>query len=98
MRRRSRSADLEENAPLRPESVHRLASVSKPVTGTIIMDLVQAGRLSLDGLARTHVPALPPSYRSVTIRHLLAHQAGIRGYRDIEEVFSVVHYATSHDA
>ena len=92
------SADLEQNVPLRVDSAHRLASVSKPVSGTILMDLVQSGRLSLDAPIRTYLPELPSSYRNVTIRHLLTHQGGVRGYRDDEEVFSTVHYATSRDA
>jgi len=41
-------ADVEERVPLSTNSVHHLASLSKPVTGTIIMDLVQSGRLKLD--------------------------------------------------
>ena len=38
-------ADLEQGVPMRTDSVHRLASLSKPVTGMIVMDLVQLGRL-----------------------------------------------------
>ncbi len=91
-------ADLEQKVPLRVDSVHRLASVSKLVTGTIIMDLVQAGRLSLDAGVRTYLPELPPSYGKVTVRHLLSHEAGVRGYRDINEVFSTTHYPTSRAA
>lgn len=91
-------ADLEQRVPLRVESVHRLASVSKLVTATIVMDLVESGRLGLDTPVRTYLPELPASYRAVTIRHLLTHQAGVRGYRNDEEVFSTVHYATSRDA
>ena len=41
-------ADIEQGVALRTDSAHRLASLSKPVTGTIIMDLVQSGRLKLD--------------------------------------------------
>jgi CubicO group peptidase (beta-lactamase class C family) len=92
------SADLEQNVPLRIDSVHRLASLSKLVTATIIMDLVQTNRLSLDTLVRTWLPELGPAYRKVTIRHLLTHQAGVRGYRDTEEVFSSIHYTTSREA
>jgi D-alanyl-D-alanine carboxypeptidase len=36
-------ADLEQGLPLKIDSAHRLASLSKPVTGTIVMDLVQSG-------------------------------------------------------
>ena len=40
-------ADIEQNVPLRTDSVHRLASLSKPNSGTIVMDLVQSGRLAI---------------------------------------------------
>jgi CubicO group peptidase (beta-lactamase class C family) len=91
-------ADIEQNVSLRTDSVHRLASLSKPVTGTIIMDLVQSGRLKLDTPVKTYLADLPAAYGSVTLRHLLSHQAGVRGYRDDAEVFSTVRYRTSRDA
>lgn len=92
------SADIEQTVALTTQSAHRLASLSKLVTATIIMDLVQSGRMRLDMPIKTYLTDLPSTYDGVTIRHLLTHQAGIRGYRDIEEVFSTVHYATSRDA
>ena len=42
------NADAEQNVTLTTASVQRLASLSKPITGTIIMDLVEQGKLSLD--------------------------------------------------
>ncbi len=91
-------ADLEQDVRLDTDGVHRLASLSKPVTGTIIMDLVEARKLSLDEPVRTYVAGLPAAYGAVTIRHLLTHQAGVRVYRDLEEVFSAIHYTTSTEA
>ena len=91
-------ADIEQNAPLRTDSVHRLASLSKPVTGTIVMDLVQSGRLKLDAPVKSYLVDLPAAYSRITLRHLLSHQAGVRDYRDVPEVFSTVHYQTSRDA
>jgi CubicO group peptidase (beta-lactamase class C family) len=91
-------ADIEQNVPMRTDSVHRLASLSKPITGTIIMDLVQSGRLKLDTPVKTYLADLPAAYDRITLRHLLSHQAGVRDYRDVPEVFSTVHYQTSRDA
>jgi CubicO group peptidase (beta-lactamase class C family) len=78
--------DSEENVPLRT------------VTGTIIMDLVQSDRLMLDASVTAYVADLPAIYGRVTVRQLLSHQAGVRDYRDMEEVFSALHYRTSRDA
>jgi CubicO group peptidase (beta-lactamase class C family) len=92
-------ADIEQDVPLTTASVQRLASVSKPITGTIIMDLVEQGKLSLDASLRQYLPELPAFYQSVTLRMLLSHQSGVRGYADEENVlFSTVHYPTSRDA
>lgn len=92
-------ADIEQDVPLTTASVQRLASVSKPITGTIIMDLVEQGKLSLDASVRQYLPELPAFYQSVTLRELLSHQSGVRGYADEENVlFSTVRYATSRDA
>jgi CubicO group peptidase (beta-lactamase class C family) len=92
-------ADVEQDWPLAITSVQRLASLSKPITGTIIMDLVEQGKLSLDASVRQYLPELPAFYQSVTVRELLSHQFGVRGYADEEDVlFGTVHYSRSRDA
>jgi CubicO group peptidase (beta-lactamase class C family) len=91
-------ADVEQGVPLKTTSVHRLASLSKPITGTIIMDLVSQGRLALDAPMRRCLPELPGVYADVTLRHLLDHQSGVGGDEGADVVFSVTHYASSRDA
>lgn len=91
-------ADLEQRVPLTVRSAHRLASLSKPVTGTMMMELIQGRRLSLDAPVREYLPELPDRYSKVTIRHLLSHQSGVRDYHGSEEVFSVKHYKSSREA
>jgi CubicO group peptidase (beta-lactamase class C family) len=91
-------ADVEQGVPLKTTAVHRLASLSKPVTGAIIMDLVSQGKLSLDAPIRRYLPELPEAYSAVTLRHLLDHQSGVGGDEDGTVAFSNTHYATSRDA
>jgi CubicO group peptidase (beta-lactamase class C family) len=92
-------ADIEQDVPLTIASIQRLASVSKPITGTITMDLVEQGKLSLDSSARQYLPELPAFYQRVTLRKLLSHQSGVRDDVDEEHaLFSTVHYSTSRDA
>jgi CubicO group peptidase (beta-lactamase class C family) len=92
-------ADLEQSVPMTTVSVHRLASLSKPVTGTIIMDLVEQGKLDLDVSVRRYLPELPGSYQKVVLRQLLSHQSGVRGYADeVDVLFSTQHYATAREA
>ena len=92
-------ADVEQDVALQKASVHRLASLSKLITGTIIMDLVEQGKLELDTSVKRYLPELPQAYQSVTLRHLLDHQSGVRGYDNpMDLAFSVAHYPTSRDA
>lgn len=74
-------ADLAARRRVTPRSMFHLASVTKLVTATAIMTLVEDGRLALDDPAERHLdfplrhpaaPAVP-----ITIRHLLAHVSGI---------------------
>jgi CubicO group peptidase (beta-lactamase class C family) len=57
-------ADIEQHVPLTTHSVQRLASVSKTITGTIIMDLVEQGKLSLDESVRRYYRNSRPSIRA----------------------------------
>jgi|GEM_PF-5483348 len=92
------NADLEQDVPLTTASVHRLASLSKPITGTIIMDLVEQRKLELDASVRKYLPDLPATYQKVTLRHLLSHQSGLRYADEADVLFSTQHYATSREA
>ncbi|MCX7382177.1 MAG: serine hydrolase [Alphaproteobacteria bacterium] len=42
------TADLATGAPMRPDAIFRLASMTKAITSVAAMQLVEQGRLSLD--------------------------------------------------
>ncbi len=78
-------ADRENEVPVKPDSLFRIASVSKPITAVAIMKLVENGKLQLDAKAFDVVklpPALEPDAKAdprlqtITIRQLLHHTAG----------------------
>jgi CubicO group peptidase (beta-lactamase class C family) len=73
-------SDLEQQAPARPETVYRFASISKPITATLVADLAEEGMLDLEAPIQRYVPAFPPKPWPVTLRQLLCHQGGIRHY------------------
>src|SRR5262245_44172774 len=52
-------ADREARRPARPESLFRIASVSKPITALAVLKLAQEGRLDLEARA-FGLLALPP--------------------------------------
>lgn len=59
-----------------------IASVSKTITGATLIKLMNAKGLSLDMPAWQVLPAswtFAPSFKTITIRELLAHTSGIRG-------------------
>jgi len=70
------------NAPVTPETVFRIASMTKSFTAMAILKLRDDGKLSLDDPASKYIPeiaALPyPTSDSpvLTIRHLLTHSEG----------------------
>ena len=77
-------ADVENGVPARPETVYRLASVSKPMTATAVLKLYEQGRLDLDAPVSRYCPDFPEKPWPVTARQLLCHQGGIRHYRPDE--------------
>jgi len=67
--------------PVTPQTLFRVGSTAKPLTGTAIMRLVEAGRLDLDQPVSTYVPWLTFSQEGaierVTLRLLMTHRAGL---------------------
>jgi CubicO group peptidase (beta-lactamase class C family) len=72
------SAQLEHRAPITPETVFHVASVSKQFATFAVVLLAQQGRLSLDDDIRSHLPELHDFGHRITIRHLVHHTSGIR--------------------
>jgi CubicO group peptidase (beta-lactamase class C family) len=78
-------ADLEHKIPAKPDTLYRLASISKPITAVGILSLMQEGKLNLDDEVQKYVPYFPRKRWPVTIRHLLGHLSGISHYRNYDE-------------
>jgi serine beta-lactamase-like protein LACTB, mitochondrial len=79
------AADVEQAAPVRPDSVFRLASISKPITAVAVMQLVERGLVGLEDPIQKYVPSFPRKPQGdVRIRHLLTHTSGVRHYRGSE--------------
>nr|WP_262904533.1 serine hydrolase domain-containing protein [Hymenobacter lucidus] len=79
-------ADLARTVPLQPSHLLRVASVSKPVTATAIMKLVEEGRIELSHKAFGPEGYLQSAYYTsaihderiydITVQQLLEHSAG----------------------
>src|SRR5262245_49295779 len=51
-------ADIENNVPATPTMVHRIASISKPMTATAVMRLSELKIIDLDRTLESYVPEL----------------------------------------
>jgi CubicO group peptidase (beta-lactamase class C family) len=74
--------DVPSKAPVTPDSVFRIASMTKSFTAIAILKLRDEGKLSLEDPAEKYVPEMKalvyPTSDSpkITIRHLLSHATG----------------------
>lgn len=75
-------ANRQTAAKATPDSIYRLASVSKPITATGLMILVDRGRVDLDAPANRYLPGAKLSARigasdAITVRRLANHTSGL---------------------
>jgi CubicO group peptidase (beta-lactamase class C family) len=76
-------ADSARLEPATPATLYSIASVTKPITATALMRLVEAGRIDLDAPAnhylepRTRITGLAGAAAGATVRRLLSHTAGL---------------------
>ncbi|MFF9277183.1 serine hydrolase domain-containing protein [Streptomyces griseosporeus] len=85
--------DVAAGAPVTPDTLWRIYSMTKPVTAVAALLLVEEGRLSLDDPVERHLPAFAdprvyvsgsgedvvtrPAAGPILIRHLMTHTAGL---------------------
>lgn len=70
-------AEHELQVPLSPDHIFRIGSLTKPITATGILLLVDQGKLSLSDPVCTFLESCPASWEPVTVHHLLTHTSGI---------------------
>ncbi|RZL18184.1 MAG: class A beta-lactamase-related serine hydrolase, partial [Pedobacter sp.] len=71
-------ADYLHRDSLKINSEFELASITKTFTGVAIMQLIEAGKLSLDDNVKKFFPNFP--YDGITVRLLLPHRSGMMNY------------------
>jgi CubicO group peptidase (beta-lactamase class C family) len=85
-------ADVENDVPARPDTVYRIASISRMITAVAVLQLVQSGKIGLNASVRDYVPELPDKGHRITIEHLLAHLSGLRACKSRDELFNRKHH------
>jgi N-acyl-D-amino-acid deacylase len=99
-------ADKDSRTPVQPDSLFRIASISKPITAVAIMQLVEQRRLSLDDKVFSLLAVEPhvvpethpdPRLQAISIRHLLQHTAGWDRDKSYDPMFRSVKIAETLD-
>ncbi|MCR5879718.1 serine hydrolase [Phenylobacterium sp. J367] len=82
------SLDAAEKTPVRADSIFRIASMTKPITGVAMMQLYEQGRWRLDDPVAKHIPefaglkvksadgSLVDQAQPMTMAQLMSHTAG----------------------
>ena len=86
-------ADVERNRPMRPDTIFRIYSMTKPLTSTAIMMLYEEGHFQLDDPISKFIPGFAnprvwaggsrgkiesvPAEREINFRDLLTHTSGL---------------------
>src|SRR5688572_67803 len=74
-------ADFEWKIPNTPDTKFRIGSLTKQFTATVVMQLVEEGKLSLDATLSSVLPYYRKDTGSkITVHHLLTHTSGIPSY------------------
>jgi N-acyl-D-amino-acid deacylase len=95
-------ADLATGEQVQPESLFRIASISKPITAVAILQLIERGQLQLDSkvldlldysevIQRTE--GFDPRWKEITVRHLLEHRGGWDRDKSFDAMFQSVRFA-----
>lgn len=71
-------ANLRDKTPITCDTPIHIASVSKVLTATAVLKLVNAKRIDLDQKVTNYLKEFP--YPDVTVRMLLCHRSGMRNY------------------
>ncbi len=89
-------ADVGNEDEVQPDSLFRIASISKPITAVAVLTLVESGQLGLDDrvfrildeFENTSRPVVDERIYDITVRHLLQHSGGWDSNRTFDPMFA----------
>ncbi|MCG7537920.1 serine hydrolase domain-containing protein [Pseudoalteromonas sp. OOF1S-7] len=80
-------ADVAQNRPVTQDTLFNIASISKPIMGVVLLQLVEQGKLDLDRDINDYLPFKVDNPKreneTITLRHLVTHTSGIADYYDV---------------
>ncbi len=72
-------SDQARTVPLKPDDYFRIASITKTFVAALVLRLEELTELSIDDPLERWAPGYFDG-RGITVRHLLGHTSGLRGY------------------
>jgi CubicO group peptidase (beta-lactamase class C family) len=92
-------ANMEWGIANQPDTKFRLGSITKQFTSMLIMQLVQQGKIKLEGRIVDYLSEyLKKNGNNITIHHLLTHTSGIPNYTDFANINDVARNTYTPDA
>lgn len=70
-------ANVETDSPATPETVYKIASLSKAFIASAILLLMQDGKVRLDDHVSKYLDGAPETWNKITILQLLTHTSGL---------------------
>lgn len=78
-------ANLELRVPTPEDAIYETGSVTKQFTSVGLLQMQEQGLVDLDADMSDYLPDFPTQGNRITVRELLDHTSGIRGYTEMEE-------------
>ncbi len=75
-------AERQWEVPNTPDTKFRIGSITKSFTAMLVLQQVDAGKLSLNDSITQYVSHAPEAWKPITVHHLLCHTSGIFNYTD----------------
>ena len=73
--------DVENSISANSDSKYRIASITKAFTATMIMQLIEEGKLTLETKLENHFPEIPNA-ELITIEQLMNHRSGLFNFTE----------------
>ena len=79
-------SSVDAKTPATVDTVYGLGSCTKPFTAVAVLQLMEAGKVSLDAPVSQYLDGLPAAWSAITVRELLTHTSGLPNYRQFVEM------------
>ena len=76
-------ANLQLDVPTPEDAIYEIGSVTKQFTSVGLLQAQEEGLVDLDADMATYLPDFPTQGNTITVRELLDHTSGIRGYTEM---------------